>query len=96
LASNNSLAWSIDCGWSPFVIYTGNVLVFTVPNPSWIEGETYYVLFDSGAVSGNVFCGAESAPIISEYTFFSIFVDNQIFFISNRHNLLAVQYLAVE
>jgi hypothetical protein len=27
------------------------------------EGATYYILFDSGAVSGNVFCGPESAPI---------------------------------
>ncbi|CAF3808683.1 unnamed protein product [Rotaria sordida] len=65
LLSNNTLVWQVDCGWSPLVIYTGTTVIFTVPNPSWTEGETYYILFDSGAVSGNVFCGPESAPIIS-------------------------------
>ena len=65
LASNDTLVWSADCGWSPFVIYAGTVVIFTTPNPPWVEGETYYVLFDSGAVSGNVFCGPESAPITS-------------------------------
>ena len=59
------MVWSADCGWSPLVIYTGTTVIFTVLNPPWVEGETYYVLFDSGAVSGNVFCGPESTPITS-------------------------------
>lgn len=64
LASNDTMVWSADCGWSPLVIYTATTVIFYVPNPPWEEGQTYYVLFDSGAVSGNVFCGPESAPIV--------------------------------
>lgn len=63
LASSDTLVWQVDCGWSPLVIYVGTTVLFQVPNPSWIPGQSYYVLFDSGAVSGNVFCGPESAPI---------------------------------
>ena len=66
LASDDSLVWQADCGWSPLVIYTGTTVLFRVSNPPWIPGKTYYVLFDSGAVSGNVFCGPESAPINGE------------------------------
>jgi len=48
------------------VIYTGTTVLLRVSNPPWIPGKTYYVLFDSGAVSGNVFCRPESAPINGE------------------------------
>jgi hypothetical protein len=65
LASNDTLVWSVDCGWSPLVTYIGSVVIFDVPNPPWVEGETYYILFDEGAVSGNVFCGPESQQITS-------------------------------
>lgn len=66
LQSNDTLVWQVDGGWSPLVTYSGTTLIFQVPNPSWIPGETYYILFDSGAVSGNVFCGPESAAITSK------------------------------
>ena len=69
LASNDTPVWSADCGKSSLVMYTGSTVVFYVPNPPWEEGETYYVLFDSGAVSGNVFCGPESAPIAGSSAF---------------------------
>ena len=69
LASNNTLVWSTDCGWSSLVLYSGTTVAFTVPNPPWVEGETYYILLDSGAVSGNVFCGPESTPIIGQSVF---------------------------
>ena len=56
-------AWQADCGYSPDCIYSGQTILFRVQNPSWIPGANYYVLFDSGAASGNVFCAPESAAI---------------------------------
>jgi len=40
--------------------------LFVVRNASWTPGAFYYVLFGSGAASGNVFCALESYPIFGK------------------------------
>ncbi|CAF3830574.1 unnamed protein product [Rotaria sp. Silwood1] len=56
--------WQVDCGYSPDCIYTGNTVLFYVQNANWTPGAYYYILFSSGAASGNIFCSPESDPII--------------------------------
>lgn len=58
--------WQIDCGFSTDVIYSGQTVLFVVRNASWTPGAFYYVLFGSGAASGNVFCALESYPIFGK------------------------------
>jgi archaellum component FlaF (FlaF/FlaG flagellin family) len=55
--------WQIDCGYSTDVSYNGRTVSFVVRNASWIPGAVYYILFGSGAASGNIFCAPESDPI---------------------------------
>ncbi|UJR24846.1 hypothetical protein I4U23_006215 [Adineta vaga] len=62
-ANPSTPVWQVDCGHSSDVIYTGQTVSFIVRNPNWIHGALYYILFDSGAASGNVFCAPESDPI---------------------------------
>lgn len=62
-ASPSTPAWQADCGYSPDCIYSGQTVLFVVRNASWTPGATYYVVFSSGAASGNVFCAPESSPI---------------------------------
>lgn len=62
--ANSTLpVWEVDCGYSSDCIYSGQTVLFIVQNPSWIFGAHYYILFSSGAASGNVFCAPESDPI---------------------------------
>ena len=83
-------AWEADCGYSPDCIYSGQTVLFRVQNPSWIPGAHYYVLFDSGAASGNVFCAPESAAITGDLSFFSRLFSR---FSSIRSQVLELQYL---
>lgn len=46
-AANNVTVEQYDAGWAPNMVYTGNTIII-VTNYSWIPGNTYYVLFDSG------------------------------------------------
>ncbi|CAF1317920.1 unnamed protein product [Rotaria sp. Silwood1] len=55
--------YTVDCGWDPHVMYSGNTITFYIPSPPWIPGHTYYVTFDSGVASGTDFCKPESSPI---------------------------------
>ena len=63
---NNTVTpeWQVDCGYSPDCIYSGQTVLFVVQNASWTPGAFYYILFGSGAASGNVFCAPESDPIL--------------------------------
>ncbi len=47
-ATTRTIAYSMDCGWNPNVIYTGKTIVFGVLSPPWIPGHSYYITFDSG------------------------------------------------
>lgn len=82
--------WFTDCGYSSDCIYTGTTLIFRVQNASWTYGAFYYVLFDSGAVSGNIFCSPESAPILGMPISLSSFHTELV---SIRSNVLGIQYL---
>ena len=80
-ANPSTPVWEVDCGYSPDCIYTGNTVLFTVQNANWTYGAHYYILFSSGAASGNIFCAPESAPITSKtfvlmhsYFYFCVFV----------------------
>lgn len=50
-ATTNTIVQSYDCGWSPYVTYTGFTIVFRFPVAPWIPGHNYYVMFDSGMFS---------------------------------------------
>lgn len=63
MASNDTLVWQTDAGYSSDVLYNGNTVLFQVRNAAWTPGATYYILFGSGTASGTAFCGPESAPI---------------------------------
>ncbi|CAF1012640.1 unnamed protein product [Rotaria sp. Silwood1] len=54
---------TVDCGWDPHVMYSGNTITFYIPYPPWIPGHTYYITFDSGVASGTDFWKPESSPI---------------------------------
>lgn len=58
--------WERDCGYSTDCIYAGTTVIFRVQNANWTFGGRYYVLLDSGAASGNVFCSPESSPILGK------------------------------
>lgn len=59
--------WERDCGYSTDCNYLGTTVIFRVQNPSWTFGAQYYILLDSGAASGNVFCSPESSPILGKH-----------------------------
>ncbi|CAF1256074.1 unnamed protein product [Rotaria sp. Silwood1] len=61
-ASTNTSVRVFDAGWAPNILYYGNTSSI-ITSYSWIPERSYYVLFDSGVVSGIEFCGSESAPI---------------------------------
>ncbi|CAF4973187.1 unnamed protein product [Rotaria sp. Silwood1] len=61
-ASTNTSVRVFDAGWASNILYYGNTSSI-ITSYSWIPGRSYYVLFDSGVVSGIEFCGSESAPI---------------------------------
>ncbi|CAF4364889.1 unnamed protein product [Rotaria sordida] len=62
-ANSSSPEWQADCGYSSDCIYSGQTVLFFVRNANWVLGATYYILFSSGAASGNIFCNPESDPI---------------------------------
>ena len=62
-ANSTTPEWQIDCGYSPDCVYNGQTVIFYARNANWTLGAHYYILFSSGAASGNVFCAPESAPI---------------------------------
>ena len=49
-ASDNATVLQYDAGWAPNMVYTGNTILI-MTNYSWIPGNTYYVLFDSGILA---------------------------------------------
>ncbi|CAF4107906.1 unnamed protein product, partial [Rotaria sordida] len=72
-ANPSTPEWQADCGYSPDCIYTGTTVLFYVQNANWTPGAYYYILFSSGAASGNIFCSPESDPIIDpDYWNFNI------------------------
>ena len=44
---NNTAVLQYDCGWSPFVTYSGSTIIIYAPY-AWLPGHTYFVTFDSG------------------------------------------------
>ncbi|CAF3393274.1 unnamed protein product, partial [Rotaria sp. Silwood2] len=61
-AATGTNVHTVDCGWDPHVMYSGNTITIYIPSPPWIVGHTYYVTFDSGVASGTDFCKPESSP----------------------------------
>ncbi|CAF4849818.1 unnamed protein product [Rotaria sp. Silwood1] len=62
-ANPSCAEWEVDCGYSSDCIYSGQTVLFYVRNANWAYGANYYILFSSGAASGNIFCNPESDPI---------------------------------
>ncbi|CAF2200274.1 unnamed protein product [Rotaria magnacalcarata] len=62
-ANPSTPEWQVDCGYSSDCICTGQTVLFYVRNANGTPGAYYYILFSSGAASGNIFCSLESDPI---------------------------------
>ena len=78
-SANSTLVWARDCGFSPDCIYSGQTLLFYVSNAMWTPGTSYYILFGSGVVSDDIFCGLESAPVTGWYS--SLFLRHEYQFL---------------
>ncbi|CAF3370210.1 unnamed protein product [Rotaria socialis] len=61
-AATNTSVVCYDAGYASNLLYNGYTITI-ITNVVWTYGHSYYVTFDSGVASGNVFCHAESAPI---------------------------------
>ncbi|CAF1121256.1 unnamed protein product, partial [Didymodactylos carnosus] len=67
-ADTNALELEFNVVGYPSIWYQSNRLSFyTNFSHTWEEGQDYYILFDSGVITGNESCGVESSPISSPY-----------------------------
>ncbi|CAF4268552.1 unnamed protein product, partial [Rotaria sordida] len=78
-SSTATQVYALDASTDTTHVFYSNFTLIFFTNYAWTPGQSYYILFDNGVVTGTEFCGPQSKPILDP-TFWPFNIFNSVAF----------------